>query len=343
MATKVVNFMIDNMVHHLHDEDVDDEHKKVFCFNETETQTRMQEEKTLLADQLDTTISKLGDDLAALTAEVKELEESIDQLDQDVAKATVQRKTEHQEFVDTFAAMDTSIRLIDRAAVKLQRFYNPKMVEAKEKEALAAAGVVGLAQVRTVTDHRAGNAQHSGVDPIVLPDTPVTYEKKESGGVIGLMDQLKTEVSADMKEAEVDEKYAARDYTELMKDSKTTRAADFKSLTTKKSQKAQTEDKLFKAKEQNEMTLQELDQIKIYLRQLDIECTFLMKNFEARHDARVGEEVGLEGAETIVTHEEPPSHKDTEEAFESEHSHKQVQSHFPDETLEDVMGSEAPK
>merc|ERR1719146_558824 len=68
------------------------------------------------------------------------------------------------------------------------------------------------------------------VDPIVIPETPTVenYEKSESGGVLGLMNKLRTEVKADFKEAELEEKYAARDYTEEMKEATATRASDFK-------------------------------------------------------------------------------------------------------------------
>merc|ERR1719265_117258 len=342
-ATKVVNFMIDNMVHQLHNDDVQDEHKKDWCFNETDVMTRVQEEKTVLEENLNASIAEMTEDLGALNAEIKELEDTIYQQDQTVLKATKQRKEEHEEFVATFQAIDTSLRLLDRAATKLNRFYNPEAQKAKEdavKKAAAEAADYGLLQVSTkvlVQSHFTKKTSGGKVDPIELPDTPVDYEKKESGGVIGLMDKLKSEMKADQKEDQVDEKYAARDYTELMKDQKVMRAQNVKSLHTKQAQAADLEDRINKDTELQEFTLQELAALKVYLRQLDIECTFIMKNFENRHDARVGEEVGLEGAETIVTHEEPPNYKNTEKKFEEEHSHKQVNEHFPQDTLEDAL------
>jgi hypothetical protein len=341
-ATKVVNFMIDNMVQQLHDDDVDDEHKKDWCFNETETMTRVEQEKILLEDNLNTSIAKMNEDLTGLNAEIKELEETIYEQDQDVLKATKQRKEEHAEFVATFGAIDTSLRLLDRAATKLNRIYNPEMQKAKEdavKKAAAEAAGYGLIQASSKVSVRSHSTKTAGskVDPIELPDTPVEYEKKESGGVIGLMDKLKAEMKADQKEDQVDEKYAARDYTALMKDQKVMRAQNVKSLHTKQAQAADLEDRINKDSELQEFTLKELAALKVYLRQLDIECTFIMKNYESRHDARVGEEVGLESAETIVTHEDPPQYKNVEKVFEEEHSHKQVGDHFPADTLEDAM------
>merc|ERR1719359_1269885 len=89
------------------------------------------------------------------------------------------------------------------------------------------------------------------VDPIVIPDTPDVYEHKESGGVIGLMDQLKAEIAADLKEAEIDEGHAVKDYTKMMHEAKVSRANDAKTLHTKKSQHAELSEQ-----KQNEMELQ---------------------------------------------------------------------------------------
>merc|ERR1719321_1746220 len=155
------------------------------------------------------------------------------------------------------------------------------------------------------------------------------YEKKESGGVLGLMNEMKTDLKTDMKEAEMEEKHAQIDYVREMGEAKDQRAADVKSKTDKEATLAKTEEKLVQTKQLNELTIQEIAQIKMYLAKLHIECDFLMRNFENRHEARVDEEVGLETAETIVTHDEPPSHSGTEKLYEEEHSKAQVEEHFP--------------
>merc|ERR1719160_601565 len=76
----------------------------------------------------------------------------------------------------------------------------------------------------------------SAVDPVVLPTTPKTYEKKESGGVLGLMNEMKTDLKTDMKEAEMEEKHAQIDYVREMGEAKAQRAADVKSKTDKEAE-----------------------------------------------------------------------------------------------------------
>jgi len=317
--------MIDNMVHVLHNDDVEDEHKKAFCVNETETFTQLQADKEALDEQLNATITKLTSDLEELSADIKVLEESIYTIDQDTLKATAIRKSEHADFVESVSAMDTATRLIDRAASKLNDVYNPKMM--KEKR----AAVTGAAL------DKAGLSLAQRVDPIVIPDTPDVYEHKESGGVIGLMDKLKEEIAADMKEAEIDEGHAVKDYTKMMHEAAVSRANDAKTLHTKQSQHAELSEQKQNAEELQALTKQEILNIIQYLRELDIECTFLMKNYEARHDSRVGEETGLETAETIVTKAEPPSHNAIEKVYEEEHAQPEVDEHFPDVDMKEVI------
>merc|ERR1719379_2975984 len=96
----------------------------------------------------------------------------------------------------------------------------------------------------------------------------------------------------------------------------------------KKSIKAELEDKIADAKGQQRNTLEELQNLALYMVQLHTECDFLLRNFEVRHEGRAGEEVGLEDTKTIVTGEEPPNHATVEAGFESEHSDAQVEEHF---------------
>merc|ERR1719191_2595441 len=90
------------------------------------------------------------------------------------------------------------------------------------------------------------------VSPVDLPEVPGAYVKKESGGVIGLLTDFKTEMKTEMTEAEVEEKHAAEDYTRIMGDAKMSRSQDVKSLNDKKRAKAQLDEEFVEAKQQQE-------------------------------------------------------------------------------------------
>jgi uncharacterized small protein (DUF1192 family) len=357
-AEKVVGFMIDNMVETLHNDDVNDEHKKDFCANETASFTQLQEDKIAEQAELEKSIAVLEDEIEQLKADIKLLEEQINTNDQNVLTSTKQRKEEHFTFAKEYQAMDVAVQLIDKAANRLNQFYNPKMSKMKalpqvqksftqtqymggEESSKQMPAVTAMTQESTDSGEKQGSDEQnygasfvqlkddSKVDPVILPTTPQTYEKKESGGVLGLMNEMKTDLVTDMKEAEMEEKHASIDYVREMGEAKDQRAADVKAKTDKEAALAATEEKLIQTKQLNELTIEEIAQIKIYLTKLHIECDFLMRNYENRHEARVEEEVGLETAETIVSHDEPPSHSGTEKPYAEEHSKKQVEEHFP--------------
>merc|ERR1719160_1696963 len=144
------------------------------------------------------------------------------------------------------------------------------------------------------------------------------------------MNNMISDLEVDMREGEVEEKHAAKDYVELMKESKDSRAAMVKSLKEKKLVKAEKEEEHMQTDQTNELTIEEVKRLQLYLAQVHTECDFLMRNFENRHSARVGEEQGLESAESIVTKEEVQTHGEIEQEFKSEDSIKDVEAHYPD-------------
>jgi len=180
------------------------------------------------------------------------------------------------------------------------------------------------------------NAVKSGVDPIVLPDTPSgKAEKQESGGVIALMTEFKNDLKMEMTESETSEKFNAKEYVRIMTEAQETRAGDVKSLNEKKSVKATLDEKLVTNKESLALTEKELHELELYLVQVHTECDFLMANFEARHEDRVDGETGLETAETIVTDGDVPSHNQIEGRYEAEKTDDDVDEHFPGTPIDD--------
>merc|ERR1719265_452404 len=360
------------MVGVMHDEDVGDEHKKAWCSNETEVLHGVEAEKKDLIEKSTAEISEQEDELATTIAEIKGLTEKIAALEKLVHETTEDRKAQHQEFVDMFATSTTAIRLVKKAITRLEKFYSPekyaKEKKAVEDAALAKAGLGflqkkpqqaanslliqrseaavnkllpggfdALIQVRSQTTSlsKFRMAIREGVDPIVLPEPPKKTEKQESGVVIGLMNEFVTDLKMEMTEAETSEKFNAKEYVRIMTEAQETRAQDVKSLNEKKGVKATLDTKLVENKELLELTEEELHNLELYLVQVHTECDFLMRNFEVLHEDRVEGETGLESAETIVTDEEPPSHKEIEAMYRAEKTDDDVDEHFPGTPIDD--------
>lgn len=346
-AAKVVDFMIDNMVEVLHEDDVNDEHKKEWCANETTVMHQLESDKKALTEELTKKLEVLDNELATLTEEIKTLTMEIEDLDADVFHATEQRKKEHKEFATENANAVLAKSLVKKAAKRLEKFYSPNAAGAsflsmhpRQPRAPVSAAVARLSKdvdfdsfVEISSKTQVRNADGTTVDPIVLPDTPQKYEKSESGGVMGLMNNMMSDLESDIREGEVEEKHAAKDYVKLMKESADSRAAMVKSLKEKKLVKAEKEETRMQSNQKNDLTIEEVKHLQLYLAQLHTECDFLMRNFDNRHSARVGEEHGLESAESIVTKEEVQSHGEIESEFKSEDSMKDVHEHYPDQEM----------
>merc|ERR1719355_160958 len=149
------------------------------------------------------------------------------------------------------------------------------------------------------------------------------------------MTQFMTDLKMDMTESETEEKFMAKEYVRVMDDAHATRTQDVKSLNEKKADKAMLDQKLVDNRALLALTEEELHNLELYLVQLHTECDFLMRNFEVRHEGRMDEETGLESAETIVTDEVPPTHKEIEKRYDEEKTDDDVDEHFPGTAIDD--------
>jgi len=300
----------------------------------------------------------MSDSISTLAEEIKALDESVAATDKEVFELTTQRKAEHQEFVDSLSTLATAQRLIDKAITRLEKFYSPeasaKKAAAVKDAAMKKAGLALLSKssssptslavrreelrlggsdfdsfVQTSSKVTLRIRESDAVSPVSLPGVPGTYEKKESGGVIGLMTDFKTEMRTEMTEAEVEEKHAAEDYTRIMEDAKMSRSQDVKSSNNKKGAKAQLDEEFVQAKGEKAMLEAELHNLELYLVQVHHDCDFLLENFEAAHEGRIAKELGLKQTESMLLKNDPPGFQAVSAQYDAEKTPEDVQANFP--------------
>jgi hypothetical protein len=145
--------------------------------------------------------------------------------------------------------------------------------------------------------------------------------KKESGGVIGLLQTLESELLKDMLEAEVEERHAAHEYQRTMsEDFANVRATATKSRTQKQFAKAKLDDQLVENQSQRVFTKTELNEQELYLAQRRAQCGPVMKHFDERHEGRVQDELHLGSAESIIN---------VREQYTEERTREDVKRNFP--------------
>eukprot|EP00746_Dinoflagellata_sp_MGD_P160270 gnl/MRDRNA2_/MRDRNA2_86904_c0_seq1.p1 gnl/MRDRNA2_/MRDRNA2_86904_c0~~gnl/MRDRNA2_/MRDRNA2_86904_c0_seq1.p1 ORF type:complete len:699 (-),score=249.03 gnl/MRDRNA2_/MRDRNA2_86904_c0_seq1:205-2154(-) len=271
--------MIDEMLAILTQESKDDIKQKDYCVDQLD---QTEAEKASTQDKVDaiaSAIEELTDSAAETADELKSLQDAVASLDKDVAEATEMRKKEHEEYSETLKLGEIAVELIGKAKNRLQKFYNPALYKAPPKkemtmeEKIIASGSSALMQSEANFDAPDDSDFHGAsllqVAPPEMPEAPGAHKKSaKSGGVMALMDMIVGELKMSNQEASMSEKYAQKEYVELMADSQDQRGQYSKSIVEKTKMKADLEGQLTEAKQNQALTLQALQNVHDTLGQL---------------------------------------------------------------------------
>jgi len=274
--------MIDDMVVLLKTEQADDENKKEYCEKQFDHADDKKKGLERTEGKLETAIAEAKESISSLTEEIKALGEGIVALDKSVAEATEQRREENDDHKTLMINNQGAKELLEFAKNRLNKFYNPKLYKPP-------------AMFMQITMHKDA--------PPPAPEAPKAYKKKgeESGGVIAMIDTLVNELASEMTESETNEKLAQEDYEEMMGDSSDKRAADTKSAANKESALADAESMVVTKGTELTSTQKELMATHEYIGQLHGECDWILKFFDVRAQARLGEIDALGKAKAVLS------------------------------------------
>jgi chromosome segregation ATPase len=266
---------IDDMIAQLLKEKADEIKHKDFCVDEfnqnlvsTERKDREKSDLTAKIEDLKMTIETLTKEIAALKAENAEMEVQL-------KRAGENREKENKEFQLTVADQRATQKLLQAALAVLKGFYEKKAALMQSQQAPA------------------------GPPP---PPGFKEYKKNEnSGGVMGMIEQIIKDAKAMEAEAIRDEEQAGKSYEDFVMDTNASIEAAKKSIVEKSAQKAQAETDLIEAEEALAAAELELEQLANYNLQLHQSCDFIQKNFEIRQTARDEEIEALKQAKAILS------------------------------------------
>jgi len=275
--------IIDEMVALLGEEQMQDDEKKKYCEAELDKTEDEKKELERKVDDLLKAQEEGKDTLATLGEEIEALADGIKALDKQVAEATENRKEENTEYKEEMAANVGAKKLLELAKGRLAKFYSPKS---------AAASFV------TVSLHGTG-----GAAPPPPPETWGAYKKQteEAGGILGMLQTMIADVEKEITESKTEEKNAQEEYETLIADSGEKRRMDSKSLSDKESAKADLEKALQQMAKEEKTTKFEVMATAETLKDLHLECDWLLNNFEARKEARNGEMDALKKAKAVLS------------------------------------------
>merc|ERR1719469_900936 len=309
--------MIDDMVTLLGKEQIEDDDKKEYCALEFDASDDRKKalERTISGEE--SSIANAKEAIATLTQEIAALNAGIQALDKAVAEATAQRKDENAEYKALVASDGAAQELLAFAKNRLNQFYNPKLYKPPPQVELSAEDRVYSSMGGELTTAAPSGIAGTGIAvlaqvsmhsqqkdaPAPPPATWGAYATKseENTGVIGMIDLLIKDLQKEMTEAETQEKDSQVDYEQLMKDSAAKRTTDSKSLTEKRSSKADVESALQAHALARADGAKELMATAKYISALHAECDWLLQYFDARKEARAGETDSLTKAKAVLS------------------------------------------
>merc|ERR1719217_1121330 len=311
--------MIDDMVVLLGKEQVADDEKKAYCEAELDKAEDEEKQLNIEIEDLEKAIDAAKEQVATLAEEIEALVEGIKELDKAVAEATEQRKEENEDYVTNLAANNAAKDIIGIAKNRMQKFYNPKLFKPAPKRELTAEERISVNLGGTVAPTNApggiagtgvtallqvsGRASEMKDAPAPPPEAVPAYQKKgqESGGVLAMMDMLTADLDKEIQETQVEEKNAQQEYEEFMADSAAKRAADATSIAEKTAAKADLAAGLEQMTAEKKTKMTEAMAKAEFIKDLHLECDWLISNFEVRKEARAGEIDSLKKAKAVLS------------------------------------------
>merc|ERR1711957_1118040 len=129
------------------------------------------------------------------------------------------------------------------------------------------------------------------------------YQKKggAQNGVIAMLDLLIADLDKETQTMTADEKNAQSEYETFMIYSQAKRAQDSKSVADKEGMKADAEARLQKQEGEHKATTKEAYSSATTIKDLHLECDWLISSFEARKEARAGEIDSLNKAKAVLS------------------------------------------
>jgi len=301
-----VTAMIDEMLTLLGKEQAQDSDKKAYCEEELDKTEDALKDLDRKASDIEKALEEAQDTLETETEDIASLVVGIKACDKMVAEATDLRKKEHAAYKESMSANVAAKKVLDIAGNRLAKFYTPKLykapkVEMSEEERISvnfgveeAPQAVEFVQVRTHTSSLAA--------PPAPPETWDAYQKQNEGhgGVVALLNMLKADLEKDIVESKVEEKDAQAEYEALVAESASKRTTDVKVLGNKESVKAELEATIQRLGQDGKSTKAEGLTKAETLRDLHMECDWLLSNFEVRQNARTSEMEALKNAKAVL-------------------------------------------
>jgi len=266
-----VRAAISEMITQLDIEKKDEIKHKDWCVNELNKSKNNIESTSRDRDDAQARIDSLVQQIKALTEQIDVLDKEIKDLNKEVKRGGEDREKANAEFQVTLQDQRTTQKLLKKAKDVLARVYDKKTVG------------TGFSQ----TEQKP-------------PTSFKNYEKKDGGGVMGMLNQIINDSKAVEAEAIHDEEKAQEAYESFIVESNRSIAAKTDAMVDAKNARAKNEIEQQDEENNHAGLMTEIEQLTNNNIDIHSSCDFVLKNFDIRQQARDEEMEALRQADAIL-------------------------------------------
>lgn len=266
-----VRAAISEMITQLDIEKKDEIKHKDWCVNELNKSKNNIESTSRDRDDAQARIDSLVQQIKALSEQIDVLDKEIKDLNKEVKRGGEDREKANAEFQVTLQDQRTTQKLLKKAKDVLARVYDKKTVG------------TGFSQ----TEQKP-------------PTSFKNYEKKDGGGVMGMLNQIINDSKAVEAEAIHDEEKAQEAYESFIVESNRSIAAKTDAMVDAKNARAKNEIEQQDEENNHAGLMTEIEQLTNNNIDIHSSCDFVLKNFDIRQQARDEEMEALRQADSIL-------------------------------------------
>eukprot|EP00931_Biecheleriopsis_adriatica_P105694 TRINITY_DN80238_c0_g1_i2.p1 TRINITY_DN80238_c0_g1~~TRINITY_DN80238_c0_g1_i2.p1 ORF type:complete len:708 (+),score=227.99 TRINITY_DN80238_c0_g1_i2:321-2126(+) len=259
-----VRNLIQSLIDKMKDQLASEATKKAWCDEELASNKATREEKSDAVDSLQADVDEMNSAIATLGEEVATFSKEITELNAAVAAATEIRQKEKQTNKATIKDAKEAEEAVAEAMGVLKEFY----AKAGEATAFVQTSASKVSQ------------------PEVFGDEPYAGMGAESGGVVGLLEVIKSDFARLQAETSSEEVVAQQEYNDFMQESKLDKASKQKAVEHKTSKRQTKERELQVLESDLQGTHKELDAALAYFEKLKADCMDSAKSFSERKAQR---------------------------------------------------------
>jgi len=272
---------IDRLLAELKTQQEDEQAHKDECVKELNKNKRETAAAYDKKASLETKKADLEKEIETLTNKIKESEQASKEMQEQMKRASETREAENAAFQQTITDQRLTQTILDKALSRMKEVY------------LFLQQQPGAAHIATSGTH---------TDPGNGPARFTKYEENAAGKrIVAMLEEVIAESKKTEAEAIASEEDAQEAYEDFMKDSNKSLKQHIESRASMTQRKAQAEGELTATKEDLMATLSVLEGLHNLNADLHKSCDYLLKNFDARQEARAAEMDALKEAKNILS------------------------------------------